>query len=466
MMSRVGLARGAVKTVLEVVAAIAAATALVGLLDRIAPITGLTVIYLLAVLWVAIRRGELPAVTTAVGSVLTMNFLFIEPKYRFTIAHSENFVALTVLLIAALVVGRLASSARSRAAESQVRAAIADAREREAQLLANSARLMLAGGRVEDSLDEISEQLSQAVGAPARIALAATPPSRPGERARRLEATTQPAWLVVSATGDAEAVERIADPLGRLLQVGLAHREMAEREVEAEATRRAEGAKTAVLHTVSHDLRSPLTAMLTATSGLRSADLQPDDRAELLTVLEVEGQRLSRLVADLLDLSRIEAGAAQPQAEWSDVRDVIGGAVEQVQAAHGPHPIEIELPAELPLVRTDSVQLERVFFNLIENAVKFSPPDTPVTVSGAATAGSVTVRVKDRGRGIPASKRQQVFEPFFKGRGAGAGSGLGLAISRGFVEANGGRLTLQTRRGAGTAFAVTLPVPAGVPTPA
>lgn len=451
----------------EVGAALAASTLLVALLDRIAPITGLAVVYLLAVLWVAIRRGEVPGLATALGSVLAMNFFFIEPKYRLTIAEPEHFAALVVLLIAALVVGRLASSARGRATESQRRAEIADAREQEARLLASAASLMLAGGGgVEDSLDEINEQLSRVTGGSSRIALAASPTNGAGERAIRLRATKAPAWLLVAGDTDPEVVERIAEPLGRLLEVGLARREMDEREAKAEQTRRAEAAKTAVLHAVSHDLRSPLTAMLTAASGLRADGLTDLDRTELLTVLDVEGQRLSRLVADLLDLSRIEAGAAQPRAEWCDLRDVVSGAAGQVQATHGEHAIEIELAPELPLVRADSVQLERVFFNLLENAVKFSPGNAAVTVTGAATSSSVTVRVKDRGSGIPPSKRQEVFEPFFRGRGDQSGSGLGLAISRGFVEANGGRISLQTRRGAGTAFAVTLPVPAEVPTPA
>jgi two-component system sensor histidine kinase KdpD len=123
------------------------------------------------------------------------------------------------------------------------------------------------------------------------------------------------------------------------------------------------------------------------------------------------------------------------------------------------HPIEFALPEELPLIRADAAQLERVFSNLVENAIKFSPPGSPVRISGAATRSLVTVRVTDQGRGISKQERSHVFEPFFRGRGArGAGSGLGLAISRGFVEANGGRIVLQTGAGRGTSFAVSFPV--------
>jgi two-component system sensor histidine kinase KdpD len=161
-------------------------------------------------------------------------------------------------------------------------------------------------------------------------------------------------------------------------------------------------------------------------------------------------------VDDLLDLSRIESGAVAPQADWCDLNDVVASAAAH---ASGDHPIEFELPGDLPLVRADAAQLERVFSNLIENAVKFSPSGAPVRISGGASSGRVAVRVVDRGSGIPRRYRSQVFEPFFRRRGeAGAGSGLGLAICRGFVEANGGRIVLQSGRDTGTSFTVSFPV--------
>jgi two-component system sensor histidine kinase KdpD len=145
-----------------------------------------------------------------------------------------------------------------------------------------------------------------------------------------------------------------------------------------------------------------------------------------------------------------------PQADWCDLHDVVASAAAQRSAEH---PIEFELPADLPLVRADATQLERVFSNLIENAVKFSPPGAPIRITGGATAGTVTVRVTDQGRGIPRQDRARAFEPFFRGRGGpGAGSGLGLAICRGFVEANGGRIVLQSGTTQGTSFAVSFPV--------
>ena len=179
-------------------------------------------------------------------------------------------------------------------------------------------------------------------------------------------------------------------------------------------------------------------------------------RDELIDVIEGEGARLAKLVDDLLDLSKIQAGAAAPQADWCDLHDVVASAVAQL---HVDHPIDFELPDDLPLARADASQLERVFSNLVENAVKFSPPGEPVRITAGVGSGRVTVRVIDQGRGIPSQYRGQVFEPFFRGRGdSGSGSGLGLAICRGFVEANGGQIVFQSGTDRGTAFAVSFPV--------
>jgi two-component system, OmpR family, sensor histidine kinase KdpD len=161
----------------------------------------------------------------------------------------------------------------------------------------------------------------------------------------------------------------------------------------------------------------------------------------------------------------VQAGAVNPRVDWLDIHEVVGRAAAQVQGAR----VAIELPADLPLVRADASQMERVFLNLLDNAARFSPPGRPVRVTGGARSGSVVVRVSDEGPGVPLGQADAVFEPFYRGRrgnarngdgdgGGGAGAGLGLAICRGFVEANGGRLRLQRPvDGRGASFAVSLP---------
>lgn len=446
--------------------AVGLATGAVAALDSATSATGLGVVYLLAVLFVAIRRSEIAALATAVLSVLALNYFFIEPRHRLTISDSENVVALIVFLVAAVVVGRLAVAARSRAAEAEERARLASAREREAELLASAGSAVLAGMDVRAQLENLGTSVGTSAGASSvRLELSASPSTREGEFAVRLPTVSRPGWLFVSndAGWDKEDLERVADPLAKLVDVALERERLGQHAAEAEATHRADIAKTAVLHAISHDLRSPLTGITTAAGGLRSEQLSKADRRELVSVIETESARLSRLVDDLLDLSRIQAGAVNPRRDWCDLHDAVVNAANQVLAIRGEHPIEYAIPTDLPLVQADPAQLERVFSNLIENAIKFSPDDTPIRISGGVGSGLVTVRVIDRGRGIAPSQRAQVFEPFFRGREEKYGSGLGLAICRGFVEANGGRIQMQTGTGEGTSFAVSFPL---VPQPA
>jgi two-component system sensor histidine kinase KdpD len=445
---------------LECAAAIAAATAIVAALDAATPITGLGVIYLLAVLFVAIRHGQVAALGTAFGSVLTLNFLFIDPRFTLKISESGDVVALAVFLIAAVVVGGLATVARQRAAEAEERARFAGAREREAAVLAAAASSLLAGVDVEAQLRSIEKSVgSSRAGLGVRVQLGPVPSPEPGESAIRLP-TSAPSWLYMAdaVSLPTEDRERFTNALAGLIDVALERERLDSQAAEAEATRRADVAKTALLHAISHDLRSPLTAITTAAGGLGDEDLSDTDRNELLSVIDVESARLSRLVDDLLDLSRIEAGAVNPNPDWCDLRDVITRAAAHVRGVRGDHPIELRLGGDLPLVHADTVQLERVFANLIENAIKFSPPGVAVKIGGIVVGERVVVRVVDRGAGIPRSQRTRIFEPFVRGREASGGSGLGLAICRGFVEANGGRIVLQTGTGEETSFAVSFPL--------
>ncbi|PZS11184.1 MAG: hypothetical protein DLM64_07130 [Solirubrobacterales bacterium] len=444
--------------VVELLAAVGAATAAVAALGAITPPTGLGVLYLLAVLVIAIRRGELAALATAVASVLTLNYLFIIPRHRLTIAHSSDVVELGVLMIAGVVVGRLAATARRRAAEAERRAKLAAAREREATLLAGVASAILAGQSPVAQLQSIGSQVARATSASsARVALESAPAPGPDSLALPLRSRERTGWLYVGkdTAWEHADLERIAEPIGRLIDVVIERERVAERAAETEAARRAEGARTAILHAISHDLRSPLTAITTAGSALRAARVNAAERSELVEVIETEAARLAKLVDDLLDLSKIQAGAVTPRADWCDLHDAVSCAAAHLRAEH---PLELVLPPDLPLVRADAAQLERVFCNLIENAVKFSPPGVPVRISAGVGSGRVTVRVADHGRGIPSQHRPHVFEPFFRGRGAGAGSGLGLAICRGFVQANGGQIVLQSGDERGTSFAVSFPL--------
>jgi two-component system, OmpR family, sensor histidine kinase KdpD len=444
-------------TALETLAWVGLATALVAALDSVATPAGLGSIYLIAVLAVAIRRGQIAALAAAGIGVLTLNFFFIAPLHQLTIADSDNVVALGVLLVAALVVGRLAALSRQRAEEAEVRAEQAAAREREAGMLAQAATAFLTAS--DDAVAGISRSLEVAGKGELRLEAGAVPRPREGERSLRLPTETKSAFLHAPATsGWTEAdLRRVATPLARLLDVAVEREQTLARGAEAEAARQADAAKTVILHAVSHDLRSPLTAIRTAASGLRDEATGPDERTALIEAIEEEADRLTRLIANLLDLSRIEAGALHPRTDWCDLLDVISNAAAAARKTDPPHRLQIELDGDLPLVRADASQLERVFANLIENALRFSPPEEPVRITGGTGGGKVTVRVVDRGPGVRVSQRDAIFKAFHTGDSR-EGAGLGLAISKGFVEANGGELRLQADAADGTAFAVSFPI--------
>jgi two-component system, OmpR family, sensor histidine kinase KdpD len=456
MRSRLSFGRIAATT-LETLAWVGLATALVALLNSVAHPAGLGSLYLIAVLAVAVRRGQVAAMAAAVLGVLTLNFFFIEPLHQLAISDSDDVVALGVLLFAALVVGRLAGESRRRAAEAELRAEQAAAREREAAMLAEAATAFLSGS--DDAIAGISRSLDTAGRGELRLEASAVPRPREGERSLRLPTRTKSAWIYARGSSgwiDAD-LRRVAMPLARLLDVAVEREETLARGAEAEAARQADAAKTVILHAVSHDLRSPLTAIRTAAAGLKDDSTSESERAALIEAIEEEADRLTRLIANLLDLSRIEAGALHPRTDWCDLLDVISNAAAAVRKPDSPARLQIELDGELPLVRADAAQLERVFSNLIENALRFSPPDQPVRITGGTGGGKVTIRVIDRGPGVPLSQREAIFKAFHTGD-AREGAGLGLAISKGFVEANGGELRLQADAADGTAFAVSFPI--------
>jgi two-component system sensor histidine kinase KdpD len=226
--------------------------------------------------------------------------------------------------------------------------------------------------------------------------------------------------------------------------------------IEAGALRRSDELKTALLRSVSHDLRTPLTSIIAAGAALDSPSVTAEERHELSDAVVEEGQRLSRLVENLLDVSRLESGNAQPRREPVDLAGVLEAAVHSIEP--GPTQVTVSLDDELPSVEADAVQLERAFANLIENGVRHGG-GRPVLVRSRRTGGRLVVRVVDQGPGIPEPERKHIFEPFYRGeRGATRGVGLGLAIARGFVEANGGEIAVESVPGQGSTFVVSFPL--------
>ena len=434
---------------------VASTTLLVFPLREVAPVVSLGVVYLVAVLIISTVWGAWLGVLTAVASALAFNYFHIPPTGRFTIADSENWVALVVFLIVAIIGSSVAQVARARATE-------ADQRRREADLAAEMARLLLRGNELSESLPAAAQRLATALDLPsASIELA---PVEGDERRVAFplrEGTTQLGTLVVPAGLPEESLrrlqERVVPSLEAVLAAGLDRDRLLADSVETRALRRADVVKTALLRSVSHDLRTPLTAIVAAGEAIASPTLTDDERRELGSVITAESTRLSRLIDNLLDLSRLEGGAADPHPQWCSIDEVINAALDDLRLP--PERFSLALDADLPLVRADAAQLERAFANLLENGARYSGGH-PVSIRGRVTGGRLLIRVVDRGPGIPPAQRDRVFEPFYRAGSASAGhrgSGLGLAIVRGFVEANGGRVSVESLPGQGTTFVVEFP---------
>ena len=439
------------------VGAVAVATAAIYPLEQVAPAVSLSVVYIPAVLLVSVVWGLYLGLWTSLLSAATFNFFHLPPTGKFTVSDPRNWVALATFIVIAVTISAIADVARTRSIE-------ADRRRAEADLAAALARELIADTDTARALATASRRLSAAMGlSSAAIELGV----QEGDERRhaydlRDADGTQIATLIVPRAIAAETAEtlraRIAPTLAALVAIALRRDAIQAEAVETAALRRSDEIKTALLRAVSHDLRTPLTAIVAAGHALGSPTLSDEDRAELSGGVVTEGERLAGLVDKLLDLSRLQGGGAAPKREWVAIEDIVLAAREGLGSRAGE--VRLNLPGDLPEVRADAAQLERALANLLENASRYSG-GAPVHVGAVQSGGRLIVSVVDQGPGIPPAERERIFEPFYRGRHAGegrwTGSGLGLAIARGFIEAGGGSITVESLPGQGTSFLISLP---------
>jgi two-component system sensor histidine kinase KdpD len=474
---------------------VALATLLVYPLARIAPVVALGVVYLPVVLVVSATWGLWLGFATSLLSAAAFNFFHLPPVDTFTIANSGNWVALVTFL----VVGGLASSV---AEVTRARTRDAEERRAEADLAAEMARLLLRGNSLAEALPTAAARLATAL----QLSSAAIEMDAVEADERRIafplrEGTTRLGTLLVGAGSSEKSLrrlqERVVPSLESVLSAALERDELLGGVVETAALRRADTVKTALLRAVSHDLRSPLTAIAAAGDAVASPSISAEERAEMAAVIGEETRRLARLVDNLLDLSRLEAGAAEPRRQLSSIEDVLRAALRELGARADEFSLSID--RDLPLVSIDPVQMERAFANVLENARRHCGghpvsvraravrslaragrrpqarpgQDAPVNGHGSPAPGHgadgrVIVRIVDRGPGIPPAQLERVFEPFYQAGTPGGGhrgSGLGLAIARGFTEANAGWLHVESLPGQGATFVFELPLQEDPPDP-
>jgi two-component system sensor histidine kinase KdpD len=478
---------------------VAAATGLGVGLRELLSVTSVSLCYLTAVLIAAALFGLWPSLFACMASVLAYNFFFLPPLYTFTIADPENVVTLFFFALAAIIAGNLASAMRAQALTARTRARTTEDLYLFSKKLAGivslddllwaSAYQVAAMLKVRVVLllpdrDGGAETVSVRAGYPPEDELDESDiaaakwtwqNNRPAGRgadtlpgARRLFLPVRTGRGPVAIDSDRPGPlfspdqRRLLDALSDQAAVSIERINLADDVDRTRLLAETERLRSALLTSISHDLRTPLASILGAASTLSGYDtlLDADGRRDLLRTIQDEAERLNRFVGNLLDMTRIESGAIELKREPADLGELVGSALTRAGKVLARHHVVTDIASDLPLVDLDVVLFEQVLFNLLDNAAKYAPAGSTVTLR-AWTDGPrvVKLQVLDEGPGLPPGTLDQVFDKFYRvqnGDRRGAGTGLGLAICRGFVEAMGGTITAANRgdRG-GAAFTIT-----------
>jgi two-component system, OmpR family, sensor histidine kinase KdpD len=476
----------------------ALSTGAAALMHREFDLSNLAMVYLLGVVVTAVVFGRGPAMLASFLSVAAFDFGFVPPMFTLAVSDTQYVFTFLVMLVVAVVVGTLTARLREQvtaARQREHRAAalyrlsqdlsiartlddgLAAALRHVSEVFDLAAVVLLPGAheRVEAVAGDLAvigdpeheRGVAQWTFDHAQPAGAGTP-TLPAARGLYLPLAGTDGVVGVLGVGPDAPRGVLAPDRFRLLRTFA--NQIASAIERDHLARRAEGARidvetermrNALLSSVSHDLRTPLTVITGAATSLRGdSGLPRAKQLELLDTIVEEGRRLGRLVGDLLDMTRLEAGAVRPNREWHSVEEVVGAALARLDDAVGPHSVELRLPPDPPLVPLDDVLVEQALFNLLENAVKYAPPGTPIALTVTLEPGWLRLEVADRGPGLAPEEAERVFTKFYRGAQAGGrrGAGLGLTICRAIAEAHGGRVSAAPRGGGGAVFTLELPV--------
>ena len=487
------------------VAAIIAVAVALGIDELIKPIVGIEnvdLVFMTAVVVVAARYGLLPSLLASVAASLCYNFFFLPPIYTFTITDPTNVAAFLIFIVMAVLVSNVAARVRMQAMTAIERARTTEALYAFSRKLAgvgtlddvlwatayqtalvlkvrvvlllpeNGTIAVRAGYPPEDTLDDADL-------AAARWAWEHNRPAGRGSDtlpgAKRLFLPMRTGRGAIGIVGiDSDKPGPLLTPdqrrqLDALIDQGALAIErvfLVEDVDRAKRSMEADRLRSALLTSISHDLKTPLAAILGAAGTMRQLSGALDDaaKAELLATIIDESERLNRFIANLLDITRLESGAIVPQTTLQDLGELVGSALARTAKILAHHRVDVELAADVPMLELDPVLFEQVLFNLLDNASKYAPANTTIRIRSWREAQSVVLQVLDEGAGIPAGDVERIFDKFYraqKGDQVRAGTGLGLAISRGFVEALKGTITAANRADrSGAVFTIRLPVPA------
>jgi len=487
-------------------ACVAVAGGAAWMIDRYVESVNLAMVFMLSVLIAGLAFGLWPAVTAAAAAALIYNFFFLAPKLSIWIGHPADVLTFVVFFAVAMTTGWLTGRVRDQARAVARRASAIAA-------VLTATRRMSSAARAEEGAAALAEQLTAVTNCKALVLTplaedltiaASYPPGQvlsPGEMAAarwawekgepagagtgtmpNLSWTFRPLQGVKARAGvvgiepaaiATEEGERFVAALLDQGAVALERAEFAAVAADAEALRRTDRLRSALLNSVSHDLRTPLSTVLGSVTTLidYGKTLSDKVRDDLLLSIREEAERLNRYVGDLLDMTRLEGGGLVTRREWTDVRDVQRAAVDRVKRRLGDRKLEWDFPDQVALVMADPSLLEQALVNILENAIAYSPGATHIEVAAYEDRNNVVISIEDEGRGIPTAELERVFEKFRRMDEAtdrGKGAGLGLAISKGFVEAMGGRIAAASpiHDGRGTRILISLPkertTPAGL----
>jgi len=485
-------------------AALAAVAVALGFAELIAAWIGganADLVFLTAIVAVAVRFGLLPSLIASIAASLVYDFFFLPPIYSFTIADPHNFTAFGFFILVAIIVSSVAARGRTQAVATVERARTTESLYAFSRKLAGTASLddvlwatayqtalmlkvrvvlllpergsivVKAGYPPEDTLDDADIAAAKWAWDNNRVAGRGSD-TLPGAKRLFLPLRTgRGAVGVMGIDSDKPGPlltpdqRRLLDALGDQGALAIERVKLVEEMDRVERAAETERLRSALLTSISHDLKTPLAAVLGSASTLRDlADrLSDSERAELLGTIIDESERLNRFIANLLDMTKLESGAITPNVALHDLGEIVGSALQRASRILSRHQIELELAPDLPMLELDAVLFEQVLFNILDNAAKYAPPETTIRIQAWRSGDAVSLRVLDEGSGIPAPDLEHIFGKFYRAQKADqvrAGTGLGLAISRGFVEAMRGTIVAANRPDRpGAMFTVSLPIP-------
>jgi two-component system sensor histidine kinase KdpD len=485
-------------------AVVAACTGMSWVMSPYFGAANLIMVYLFGVAVVATRWGRGPSAWASLMSVAAFDFFFIPPYYSFAVSDVQYLLTFAVMLVVALLISRLAAHKSQQAEAARVR------EQRTAALYAMSRELVTQRG-----FEKLASIASRHIHDIFDCQVAVFLPDREGRvhlhRGDALHFDLDPKEAGISqwvfdhkepaghGTNTLPGSDSVYLPLlgsqgpvgvlgvrssrpdvlvgpeqfhlletfANQMALALERGRLAEETQEARVQTETERMRNAVLSSVSHDLRTPLATIVGATSALLNdnSPLEAVSRQELIRSISDEADRLDRLLKNLLDMTRLEAGAMQLRKDWNALEEVGGTALTRVGSRLDGHPVSTTFPRDLPLVLADGVLIEQVLVNLLENAAKYSPPNSPIEVTATVNDDAILTEVADRGFGIPSGEEARIFEKFYRIHpDREGGVGLGLTICRGIIEAHGGRVWVENRSGGGSVFRFTLPLEKNQPT--